>query len=174
MTTQTPTKLPNLATIVFESEEAAKAAAKAQQAAEVARTKAEQASLRAEAERVAAYQRLLDVVTTEAPERRSAALTEAGERRSALESAVRGDGGTNVFQAYLRWVEARVQVWSIDAELGQIRDFHGLSGRSVDPPAFDFAHDIGGIVDHIGLELQDEAERRIADRRSAFANGAIS
>jgi multidrug efflux pump subunit AcrA (membrane-fusion protein) len=164
----------NLASVVFESEQAAKAAAKAQRAAQLAQTKADEAREKADEERARAYKAFLDVVVKEAPERRSAALTAAGDARAALESAVRGDGDAGVFHAYLRWITARIAVWETDAELGAIRDIHGVPVRSVDPPVFSFAHDIGGIVDHIGLELQEQAAQRIVSRRTDYVNGATS
>ncbi len=169
MTTETPTKQPNLASIVHESEEAAKAAAAAVAKAQIAQAKAEDARQRADEERAAAYREFLDKVAKEAPERRSSALTEAGERRAALEDAVRNGG--NVFQEYQRWVAARIVVWEIDSELAQIRDFHGVPVRSTDPPVFRFDLDISAIVDTIALELQDDAVHRITDRRTAFVNG---
>jgi vacuolar-type H+-ATPase subunit H len=165
MTTET------LETITKAEAEAAEAAAKATAAAEAAQAAADRARQRADEERAAAYREFLDKVAKEAPERRSAALTEVGERRAALESAVRGDGDANVFRAYLRWVEASVLAWEIGSELTQIRDFHGQPVRSVDPPAFNFGMDVGAIVDTIALESQDDAERRITDRRTAFVNG---
>jgi len=147
------------------------AAAKAQQAAEAARAKADRARQRADEERAAAYQRFLDVVAKEAPERRSTALTEAGERRAALESAVRGDGDAGVLQTYAAWVDASIRVWEVDSELTQIRNHHGLPVRSADPPVFRFDIDISAIIDTIALELQDQAVQRIRERREAFVNG---
>jgi vacuolar-type H+-ATPase subunit H len=151
--------------------EAQDAAAKATAAAQIAQAKADAARERAEQERAAAYREFLDVVAREAPEKRSQALTVAGECRAALESAVRGDGDAGVFQAYLRWVDARIVVWAIDAELGQIRHHHGVPVRSTDPPVFNFGMDVGAIVDTIALEAQDDAEQRIRERRTAFVNG---
>jgi len=149
--------------------EAQLAAAKATAAAQVAQAKADAARERAEQERAAAYREFLDVVAREAPEKRSQALTVAGERRTALEDAVRNGG--NVFQEYQRWVEARIAVWEIDSELAQIRDHHGVATRSTDPPVFRFDLDISAIIDQIALELQDDAEQRITARRTAFVNG---
>jgi hypothetical protein len=169
MTTQAPTKLPNLATIVHESEAAAEAAAAAQAKALEAQTRADQARERADEERAAAYRSFLDVVVKEAPERRSAALTKAGECRAALEDAVRNGG--DVFTSYRAWVEARIVIWEIDSELAQIRHHHGHSVRSTDPPVFRFDIDISVIIDQIAAELQDDAVRRITDRRTAFVNG---
>jgi vacuolar-type H+-ATPase subunit H len=165
MTTET------LASITRAEAEAQDAAAKATAAAQIAQAKAEAARERAERERAAAYREFLDVVAREAPEKRSQALTEVGECRAALESAVRGDGDAGVFQAYRAWVAARIVVWEIDSELAQIRDFHGVAVRSTDPPAFNFGMDVGAIVDTIALELQDDAVQRITDRRTAFVNG---
>ncbi len=172
MTTETPTKLPNLASIVHESEEAAKAAAAAVAKAQIAQAKAEDARQRADEERAAAYREFLDKVQAEASEKRSQALTVAGECRTALEDAVRNGG--DVFTSYQAWVAARIVVWEIDAELGQIRDFHGQPVRSVDPPVFSFSHDIGAIIDLIALELQEDAVQRIISRRTSFVNGATS
>ncbi len=149
--------------------EAQDAAAKATAAAQIAQAKADAARERAERERAAAYREFLDVVAREAPEKRSQALTVAGECRAALEDAVRNGG--NVFQEYQRWVEARIVVWEIDSELAQIRHHHGVPVRSTDPPAFSFGIDVAAIVDTIALEHQDDAVQRITDRRTAFVNG---
>ncbi len=90
---------------------------------------------------------------------------------AALEDAVRADGDAGVFQAYLRWVDASVLAWEVDAELGQIRHHHGVPVRSTDPPVFRFDLDISAIIDQIALELQDDAVQRITDRRTRFVNG---
>ncbi len=163
MTTET------LEAITRAEAEAQDAAAKATAAAQIAQAKADAARERAERERAAAYREFLDVVAREAPEKRSQALTVAGECRAALEDAVRNGG--NVFSAYLRWVDASVLAWEISSELTQIRDFHGQPVRSVDPPSFRFDLDISAIVDTIALELQDDAMSRIVSRRTNFVNG---
>jgi hypothetical protein len=168
------TKPESLATIVLASESAAEAAAKATAVAQIAQARAEDARQRADEERAAAYRAFLDKVQAEASGKRSQALTEVGERRAALESAVRADGDAGVFRAYLRWVEASVLVWEIGSELAQIRDFHGVAVRSTDPPSFRFGMDVGAIIDTIALELQGAAEQRITDRRTRFVNGATS
>jgi vacuolar-type H+-ATPase subunit H len=149
--------------------EAQDAAAKATAAAQLAQAKADAARERAERERAAAYREFLDVVAREAPEKRSQALTVAGECRAALEDAVRNGG--DVFTSYRAWVAARIVVWEVDSGLAQIRHHHGVPVRSTDPPVFRFDLDISAIVDTIALELQDDAERRITDRRTRFVNG---
>ena len=149
--------------------EAQDAAAKAQQAAEVARVKADRARQRAEEERARAYQSYLDKIAAEWPAAREAATTVVGESRAALEEAVRS--GVDIFAAYLRWVEASVRAWEVDAELAQIRHHHGVPVRSTDAPVFRFDIDISAIIDQIAGEFQDEAATRITDRRTAFVNG---
>lgn len=166
-TTKTATQ--NLATIVHESEEAAKAAAEAQAKAMAAKAKADQAQERAEAERAKAYRAFLDQVTAEYPDKRTAALDGAGAARAELEQAVRD--GDNVFPPYLRWVEASIAVWETDSELAQIRHHHGVPVRATDPPVFRFDIDISAIIDQIAGELQDDAVQRIDARRIAFVNG---
>jgi vacuolar-type H+-ATPase subunit H len=163
MTTET------LEAITRAEAEAQDAAAKATAAAQIAQAKADAARERAERERAAAYREFLDVVAREAPEKRSQALTVAGECRAALEDAVRNGG--DVFTSYRAWVEARIVVWEIDSELAQIRHHHGVPVRSTDPPVFRFDTDISAIIDTIALELQDDAVQRITDRRTRFVNG---
>ncbi len=166
------TKTETLNDITRAEAEAQDAAAKALAAAEAARVKADRARQRAEEERARAYKSYLDQVTAEYPEKRTAALDVAGAARAELEQAVRsGDG---VFGAYLRWVEASVRAWEVDAEVAQIRDYHGVPVRSTDPPVFRFDIDISAIIDQHSLELQDEALARIADRRGAFLAGSTS
>ncbi len=163
MTTET------LEAITKAEAEAREAATKATAVAEIAQARAEDARQRAEAERARAYRAYLDKIAAEAPEKRSQALTVAGECRTALEDAVRNGG--NVFQEYQRWVGASIRVWEISSELTQIRDFHGQPVRSTDPPSFRFDVDVSAIIDTISLEFQAAAERRITDRRTAFVNG---
>ncbi len=166
MTTET------LEAITKAEAEAQDAAAKATAAAQIAQAKADAARERAERERAAAYREFLDVVAREAPEKRSQALTVAGECRAALEDAVRNGG--DVFTSYRAWVAARIVVWEIDSELAQIRHHHGVPVRSTDPPVFRFDLDISAIIDTIALELQDDAMSRIVSRRTNFVNGATS
>jgi len=165
----TATVTRNLAQTVKEATAAEDVARKAAQAAEQAKARADAAKAAADEERVVAYKALLDLVTTEAPGKRTAALTKAGDCQVALVAAVRD--GTGVFSRYLEWVDASIHVWAVDSELTQIRDFHGQHVRSVDPPAFDFARDVATIVDGIAFELQDHAVQRIRERREAFVNG---
>ena len=150
-------------------QDAVDAASKALAAAETAKARADQARQRAEDARAVAYRDYLDLVTTEAPEKRTAALTNAGDCQVALVAAVRD--GTGVFSRYLEWVDASIHVWAVDSELTQIRDFHGQHVRSMDPPAFDFARDVATIVDGIAFDLQDHAVQSIRARREAFVNG---
>ncbi len=171
MPTATKT-LANLATVVFESEEAAKAAAAAQAAAEAARVKADQARQRAEERRAEAYRAYLDKITAEHPAARSAALTTLSESHDALEQAVRsGDG---VFRAYQTWVDASTRLWEVDAELAHIRYHHGQPARETTAPVFSFSHDVGAIIDRIAAEIQEDAQQRITARRTAFVSGRIA
>ncbi len=163
MTTET------LEAITKAEAEAQDAAAKATAAAQIAQAKADRARQRAEEERARAYKSYLDKIAAEWPAARETAITAVGESRAALEQAVRS--GDDVFGAYLRWVEASVQAWEVDSDLAQIRHHHGVPVRSTDPPVFRFDLDISAIIDTIALELQDDAERRITDRRTAFVNG---
>lgn len=170
MTIATAEKPQTLDQITRAEAEAQAVAVKAQRAAEEAQAKADRARQRAEEERARAYEGYLDKISSEWPLARATALTTAGEARQKLEHAVRGDGG-DVFSTYLAWVAASVAVWECDSELAQIRNHHGLAARSTDPPAFNFAIDIGAVVDQIGFELHDDAVQRITDRRTAFVSG---
>jgi multidrug efflux pump subunit AcrA (membrane-fusion protein) len=163
MTTQT------LEQITKAEIDAQEAAAKALAAAQIAQARADAARERAEEERARAYKSYLDKIAAEWPAARETAITTVGETRAALEQAVRS--GDDVFRAYLRWVEASVLAWEVDAELGQIRHHHGVPVRSTDPPVFNFGMDVGAIVDTIALDFGDAAVHRISDRRTAFVNG---
>jgi hypothetical protein len=169
MTTTAPTKQPNLASIVHESEQAAKAAAAAVAAANAAQARAEEAQRRADAEREHANVAYLDVLEAEHLDARNAALTAQGEARAELERAVRD--GANVFTAYSAWVTAGVAVWATDAALSQQRGYLGRYTREATPPVFNFAVDIAAIIDQHTAELQDEALERIRERRAAFLSG---
>jgi len=169
MTTQAPTKLPNLATIVHESEEAAKAAAAAQAKALEAQTRAQEAQRRADEERELANVAYLQVLESEYLDTRNAALTVQGEARSTLEDAVRAGG--DIFGAYSAWVAAGVAAWGADAALSQQRHYLGRPVREATPPAFSFSHDVGAILDQHSMELQDLALARVQERRAQFLNG---
>ena len=75
----------------------------------------------------------------------------------------RWDGTTSLRFPFARWL--------VDELKAQIRHHHGVPVRSTDPPIFRFDIDVAAIIDTIALELQDDAERRITDRRTAFVNG---
>jgi len=152
--------------------EAQTAAATAIAVAEQARVKADLARQRADAQRAVAYQAYLDKLVAEHPAARSTALSAAGESRAALEQAVRTDDG--VFAAYIQWVADSIRVWELDSELAQIRDHHGVPVLSTDPPIFRFDVDISVIIDGIAAGFQDDALRRIVDRRREFVNGGTS
>jgi multidrug efflux pump subunit AcrA (membrane-fusion protein) len=151
---------------------AQEAAAKAIAAAQIAQARAEDARQRAEEERARAYKAFLDKVSKEWPLAREAAVAVVAESHATLVAAVRS--GDDVFGAYLNWAHATVQAWSLDSELAQIRNHHGVPVRSTDPPSFRFDVDISAIIDRIAGEMQDEAVTRITDRRSAFVNGRVS
>jgi len=163
------TMTKNLAEATKAEQDAVTAAATAMAVAEQARVKADATRQRADAERAVAYKALLDKLVAEHPEARSTALSAAGESRAALEAAVRTDDG--VWAAYIAWVTDSIHVWELDSELAQIRDYHGISVRSTDPPVFNFGLDVAVIVDQIAFEAQDAAISRIAQRRANFVNG---
>ncbi len=169
MSTQAPTKLPNLASIVHESEQAAQEAAAAQAKAHAAQHRAQEAQRRADEERELANQRYLDLLVTEYESARTVAVTALGEARQALEDAVRGGG--DIFSAYSAWVAAGVAVWGADAALSQQRHYLGRPTREATPPAFSFSHDVSAILDQHSLELQEEALARVQERRVQFLNG---
>ncbi len=170
--TQTTTTTQNLAAVVHASEAAAEAAAKAQQVAQLAQTKADEARERAEAERDAANRRYLDVLATEHETARSDALTAQADSRQALETAVLSGG--DAFAAYAAYVRASVAVWQVSSALAEQRHYHGLPVRSADPPIFSFQHDIALIIDTYALETLDDAIQANRDRRAAFLSGAVS
>ena len=162
----------NLATIVHESEEAAKAAAAAQAKALALATKADVARQRAEEERATASRAYLDLLAAEWPDARQEATANVGETRAALEAAVREDG--DVIPAYLAWVTASIQAWEVTEAVDRMRRFHGQNMRYQAEPAFDFGSDVGSIVNQIALEVQQDAIDRIEQRRAAFLRGATS
>jgi len=160
----------NLASIVHESEAAAKDAAKAQANAIAAAQRAEAAKVEADREREAANVRFLAVLEKEHDAARTQALDIQTEARTALETAVTtGDG--DVFTCYRAWVTASLDVWGVDAALSGQRHYLGRPTREASVPAFNFAVDIAGIVDHHGLVLQEVVVERNRERRLRFLNG---
>ncbi len=160
----------NLASIVHESEAAAAEAAKAQQKAIAAAHRAEAARLEADREREAANVRFLAVLEKEHAALRASALDTQTAARTALETAVTtGDG--DVWACYRRWVTATSDVWGVDAALSEQRGYLGRAGRGATAPVFNFGHDIGAILDHHSLELQDAVLARNRERRQKFLNG---
>jgi hypothetical protein len=169
MSTKTPTKQPNLAAVVHESEQAAQEAAAAQAKALAAQHRAQEAQRRADEERQLANVAYLQVLEAEYLDTRNTALTVQGEARQALERAVTGGG--DIFSAYSAWVAAGVAVWESDAALSQQRHYLGRPTREATPPAFSFSHDIGAILDQHSMELQEDALERTRERRAAFLSG---
>ena len=168
--TKTTPATINLATIVFESEEAAKAAAAAQAKAIAAAQRAEAAKAEADREREAANVRFLAVLEKEHAALRASALDTQAEARTALETAVTtGDG--DVFGCYRDWAAATSDVWGVDAALSEQRGYLGRPGREATAPVFNFGHDIGAILDRHSLELQDVVLDRNRERRQKFING---
>ncbi len=167
--TATATKNVNLASIVHESEAAAKEAADAVAKAQAASAKADQARKQAEEQRAIAYKSYFDKITAEYPERHAAALATQAESHAALEQAVRSGG--DVFPTYFRWVEASTRLWEVDAEREHIRRHHGAPSRDAAQRVFKFDFDISEIIDRVAAELQDDAAQRITARRTAFVNG---
>ncbi len=166
------TKTQTLAEITRAEAAAAEAAQKAQAASEAARERADRARERAEAERDSANRAYLALLTAEYRDRNAAALEELAETRAALEAAVASGG--NVFRAYSRWAKSRVLVWECDAEINQQRYFLGAAHRETPPPELHFTNDIGAILDHLSLELQDEALNRIRERKAEYLAGGKS
>ena len=162
----------NLATIVFESEEAAKAAASAQATARELAAKADAARQRAEEERATASRAYLELIAAEWPDARQEATANVGETRVALETVVR-EGG-DVIPAYFTWARASIHAWEVTEAVDRMRRFHGQNMRYQAEPAFDFGSDIGAIVNQIALELQQEAIDRIEQRRATYLRGATS
>jgi len=162
----------NLATIVFESEEAAKAAAAAQAKARELAAKADAARQRAEEERATASRAYLELLAAEWPDARQDATTKVGAARAALEAAVREDG--DVIPAYLAWMTASIRVWEVTEGLDRMRRFHGQNMRYQPEPAFDFGSDIAAIVNQIALEVQQDAIDRLEQRRATYLRGATS
>jgi hypothetical protein len=169
MTTHAPTKLPNLASIVHESEQAAQEAAAAQAKALAAQHRAQEAQRRADEERQLANVAYLQVLESEYLDTRNAALTVQGDARSALERAVTGGG--DIFGAYSAWVAAGGAVWESDAALSQQRHYLGRPTREATPPVFRFDIDVAAILDQHSMELQEEALERTRERRAAFLSG---
>ncbi len=160
----------NLASIVHESEAAAAEAAKAQQKAIAAAQRAEAAKAEADREREAANVRFLAVLEQEHDAARTQALDAQAEARTALETAVTtGDG--DVFTCYRRWVTATSDVWGVDAALSEQRGYLGRPGCDATAPVFNFGHDIGAILDHHTLVIQDAVIDRNRERRLRFLNG---
>ncbi len=166
------TKTQTLAEITRAEAAAAEAAQKALAASEAARLRADAARERAERERDAANRAYLALLTAEHRDRSAAALEELGESRAALENAIASGG--NVFRAYSRWAKSRTLVWECDAEINQQRYFLGAAHRETPPPELHFTNDISAILDHLSLELQDEALNRIRERKSAYLQGKTS
>lgn len=162
----------NLATIVFESEEAAKAAAAAQATARELAAKADAARQRADEEQKQANRAYMELIAAEWPDARQEATVNVGEARVALEAAVREDG--DVIPSYLAWVTASIQAWEVTEAVDRMRRFHGQNMRYQAEPAFDFGSDIGAIVNQIALELQQDAIDRIEQRRATYLRGATS
>jgi hypothetical protein len=169
--TATNPKTVNLATIVHESEAAAKEAADAVAKAQAATTAAEAARLAVEREQQAANQRYLQLLESEYPAARETALNVQVAARAALEDAVAGEADANVFSAYRAWVSASVDTWATDAALQAMRYQLGKPTRETNPPAFNFSGDIAAIIDHLSLIAQDDALERVRTRRAAFLSG---
>ena len=170
--TKTTPATINLATIVFESEEAAKAAASAQATARELAAKADVARQRAEEEQQQANHAYMELIAAEWPDARKQAMANVGETRVALEAAVREDG--DVIPSYLAWVTASIQAWEVTEAVDRMRRFHGQNMRYQAEPVFDFGSDIGAIVNQIALEYQQEAIDRIEQRRATYLRGAAS
>jgi len=170
--TKTTPATINLATIVFESEEAAKAAAAAQEKARELAAKADAARQRADEEQQQANRAYLELIAAEWPDARQDATAIVGETRAALEAAVREDG--DVTPAYVAWMTASIRAWEVTEAVDRMRRFHGQNMRYQAEPVFDFGSDIGAIVNQIALELQQDAIDRIEQRRATYLRGATS
>ncbi len=149
--------------------EAIAAAEKAQRAAAAATERAAAARAQAESERAARLVELADKLTAEWPAAHETAITALGDARTALETAIH-DGG-DIFRAYRAVVRASVNLWEVDSALAQIRDLTGRPTRETPMPAFDFAHDIAAIINRQGLELVDDGQARIVQRRATYLSG---
>lgn len=169
-TTKTATQ--NLATIVFESEQAAAEAAAAQAKAIAAAQKADEARRRVEEEQREANRRYLAVLEREYPERRDALTEVVGSTHAALVAAVTNGG--NVTSAYLDWTRARVDLWALDQELHGQRGYLGRPARIESPPSFSFAAEVGQIVDHVCMSLVDDAQTAYQERRANYLAGKES
>jgi hypothetical protein len=167
----TTTKNVNLASIVHESEAAAKKAADAVAKAQAATTAADAARLAVEREATAANERYLQLLEAARPKARQDALNAQVAARAALEDAISGEADANVFSAYRAWVSASVDTWATDEALQSQRSILGKPSRETMAPAFSFGADVGAIVDHLSLVSQDEARERIRTRRTDFLTG---
>lgn len=170
--TKTTPVTVNLATIVHESEEAAKAAAAAQATARELAAKADAARQRADEEQKQANRAYLELIAAEWPDARQDATANVGETRVALEAAVRADG--DVIPSYVTWMTASIHAWEVAEAVDRMRRFHGQNMRYQAEPAFDFGSDIGAIVNQIAMELQQDAIDRIEQRRATYLRGATS
>lgn len=172
MTTKTQT-LPNLASIVHASEEAAREAAELFAKANAAKAKAADAAAAVDATRTARAAAYADKLTADYPDASAAALEVLASARASLEDAVQTGG--NVFGCYMAWVHTSIDVWALDEERSAARDIAGQpTTRTPNPPAFNFAVDVAAIVDGLAMQAQDEAIQQIRERRARFMSGKES
>ena len=173
----TTTKDPiNPATIVFATEQEAKAAAdalaKAQASVAEAQARATDAQQRAEQER---HQRRVDYLaelTRTYAATRDALTTAIGAARERLETAVAGDGD-DVFGTYLAWTRRVAELHALDVEIAETRNTLGQPARYPSDIHFSWQHDIGGIIDRLAMEAVDTALGEARDRRAAFMSGGV-
>lgn len=170
MTTKPTPSSPNLASIVHESEEAAKEATAAVAKANAAQRRAAEAAAKVDAQAVERAREYLAILTSEYPAEHERLITALVESRHALEDAVASGG--HVFTEYLNWVRANVAVWALDEALAAARERVGqISGRTPNPPSFNFAIDVANIVDTLAMQAQDDALAAIRERRANFMRG---
>ena len=174
MTTATKTQV-NPATIVFATEQEAKAAADALSLAQAtlaeAQTRATDAQTKAERER---HQRRVDYLAelTRSYSTTRETLTAAiGTARTDLEAAVAGAG--DVFAAYLGWTRRVAELHALDVEIAETRNTLGQPARYPSDIHFSWQHDIGGIVDRLAMQAVDDALGEARDRRAAFMSGGV-
>ncbi len=173
----TTTKDPiNPATIVFATEQEAKAAAdalaKAQAKVAEAQARATDAQTKAEQGR---HQRRVDYLaelTRTYAAARDALTAAIGAARERLEVAVAGDGD-DVFAAYLGWTRRVAELHALDVEIAETRNTLGQPARYPSDIHFSWQHEIGGIVDRLAMEAVDTALGEARDRRAAFMSGGV-